>query len=236
MLVSLPKSRREFGGLDPEQLRNELTILDELQPRADRVVSKRTPVNDEDIYVLMSRRLFESTDADAAEQAARAYRQVYEKTPGLYDPAVLTTEYMEQQRAAYPLHPVTHRRALQEVVDRPPTFPGPGRRFNCWRAWSPTSGRTAEMPTRFSQPMSIWRESEFGQGSSVQPEPAVGMTGWWPRTSSEETPMPTFRTRGVAAIMLASTLPAASQRPCSCTPLVEWSVEAGPCRSSASEL
>ena len=62
VLVSLPKSRREFGGLDPEQLRNELTILDELQPRADRVVSKRTPVNDEDIYVLMSRRLFESAD------------------------------------------------------------------------------------------------------------------------------------------------------------------------------
>ena len=62
VLVSLPKSRREFGGLDPEQLRNELNILDELQPRADRVVSKRTPVNDEDIFVLMSKRLFESTD------------------------------------------------------------------------------------------------------------------------------------------------------------------------------
>ena len=105
VLVSLPKSRREFGGLDPEQLRNELTILDELQPRADRVVSKRTPVNDEDIYVLMSRRLFESADADAAEQAARAYRQVYEKTPGLYDPAVLTSDYTDQMRAAYPLHP-----------------------------------------------------------------------------------------------------------------------------------
>ena len=109
VLVSLPKSRREFGGLDPEQLRNELTILDELQPRADRVVSKRTPVNDEDIYVLMSRRLFETTDAGAAEQAARAYRQVYEKTPSLYDPAVLTSDYTDQMRAAYPLHP--------EVID-----------------------------------------------------------------------------------------------------------------------
>ena len=105
VLVSLPKSRREFGGLDPEQLRNELTILDELQPRADRVVSKRTPVNDEDIYVLMSRRLFENADADAAEQVARAYRQVYEKTPSLYDPAVMTPDYLEQQKAAYPLHP-----------------------------------------------------------------------------------------------------------------------------------
>lgn len=105
VLVSLPKSRREFGGLDPEQLRNELTILDELQPRADRVVSKRTPVNDEDIYVLMSRRLFEHADAHAAEQAALAYRQVYEKTPGLYDSTVLTPDYLEQQKAAYPLHP-----------------------------------------------------------------------------------------------------------------------------------
>ena len=105
VLVSLPKSRREFGGLDPEQLLNELTILDELQPRADRVVSKRTPVNDDDIYVLMSRRLFESADTSAAEQVARAYRQVYERTPSLYDPAVMTSDYLEQHKAAYPLHP-----------------------------------------------------------------------------------------------------------------------------------
>ena len=105
VLISLPKSRREFGGLDPEQLRNELAILDELQPRADRVVSKRTPVNDEDIYVLMSRRLFESADATVAEQVANAYQQVYEKTPSLYDAPVMTPEYLEQQKAAYPLHP-----------------------------------------------------------------------------------------------------------------------------------
>ncbi len=105
VLISLPKSRREFGGLDPGQLRNELTILNELQPRADRVVSKRTPISDQDIYVLMSKRLFESTDDDVAEKTANAYRQVYEKTPGLYDSTVLTPEYVEQQKAAYPLHP-----------------------------------------------------------------------------------------------------------------------------------
>ena len=105
VLISLPKSRSEFGGLDPEQLHNELSIMDELQPRADRVVSKRTPVNDEDIYVLMSRRLFEHVDADAADRVARAYRQVYERTPGLYDATVSTSDYLEQQKAAYPLHP-----------------------------------------------------------------------------------------------------------------------------------
>ena len=105
VLISLPKSRSEFGGLDPEQLHNELSIMDELQPRADRIVSKRTPVNDEDIYVLMSRRLFEYVDADVADRVARAYRQVYEKTPGLYDATVSTSDYLEQQKAAYPLHP-----------------------------------------------------------------------------------------------------------------------------------
>ena len=105
VLISLPKSRREFGGLDPEQLHNELSIMEELQPRADRVVSKRTPINDEDIYVLMRRRLFEQVDAGAAERVADAYRQVYGKTPGLYEAAVSTPDYLEQQKAAYPLHP-----------------------------------------------------------------------------------------------------------------------------------
>ena len=105
VLLSLPKSRREFGGLDPEQLQRELSILDDLQPRADRVVSKRTPVNDEEIYLLMSRRLFEPIDTAVAERVAQAYRQVYEKTPGLYDPVATTQEYFEQQRMAYPLHP-----------------------------------------------------------------------------------------------------------------------------------
>ena len=105
VLISLPQSRREFGGLDPEQLHNELGIMEELQPRADRVVSKRTPINDEDIYVLMRRRLFEHVDAGASDSVAGAYRQVYEKTPGLYEAAVSTSDYLEQQKAAYPLHP-----------------------------------------------------------------------------------------------------------------------------------
>ena len=105
VLISLPKSRREFGGLDPDQLQRELSILEELQPRADRVVSKRTPVNDEEIYLLMSRRLFETADAGAGERIAQAYREAYEKTPGLYAPTVTTPAYLEQQRMAYPLHP-----------------------------------------------------------------------------------------------------------------------------------
>jgi hypothetical protein len=105
VLISLPKSVTEFGGIDPKQFQMEIGIVDDLQARADRVVSKRTPVNDEEIYTLMSRRLFKKADPDVAERVARLYRETYDRTAGLYDPVVLSSEYMSQQKAAYPLHP-----------------------------------------------------------------------------------------------------------------------------------
>ncbi len=105
VLLSLPKSRREFGGIDPGELQQQLAVLDELQPRADRVVAKRTPVNDDEIYTLMSKRLFKRVDRQAAEQVARAYRALYERAPNDYDPAVLSPDYLQHQIHAYPLHP-----------------------------------------------------------------------------------------------------------------------------------
>ena len=105
VLLSLPKSRQEFGGLDPQQLQRDLQIMEELQPRADRVVSKRTPVNDDEIYLLMSRRLFKRADATAAQAVAQAHRAIYEKTPGQYDSMVRSADYLKQQIAAYPFHP-----------------------------------------------------------------------------------------------------------------------------------
>ncbi len=105
ILLSLPKSKREYGGLDPATLQHELTVLDELQPRADRVVSKRTPVNDEEIYSLTRRRLFQHVDENAAKQVASAYRAVYERTPSTFDGAVTSSDYLQRMEDAYPLHP-----------------------------------------------------------------------------------------------------------------------------------
>jgi hypothetical protein len=105
VLTSLPMSRTEFGGLDPEQLQRELSVLPDLQARADRVVSKRTPVNDEEIYTLMSKRLFKKVDRETAERVARMYRETYERTRGLYDATVFSADYFGQQVEAYPLHP-----------------------------------------------------------------------------------------------------------------------------------
>ena len=105
VLISLPKSTQEFGGLDPKNLQNELGILEELQPRADRVVSKRTPVNDEEIYSLTRRRLFQNVDRSAAKRVASAYRSVYERTPSTFDGAVTSTDYLQRMEESYPLHP-----------------------------------------------------------------------------------------------------------------------------------
>ena len=105
VMISLPKSRKEFGGLDPTELQGQLGILEELQARADRVVAKRTPVNDSEIYTLMARRLFAPVDRAAATRAVDAYRATYERNRELYDPAVFTADYREQQIAAYPFHP-----------------------------------------------------------------------------------------------------------------------------------
>lgn len=105
VLLSLPQSKREFGGIDPEQLQHQLSVIPDLQARADRVVSKRTPVNDDEIYTLMSKRLFKKTDPEAGQKVARMYRETYERTRGLYDPTVFSSDYMRQQIDAFPLHP-----------------------------------------------------------------------------------------------------------------------------------
>ena len=109
ILLSLPKSKKEFGGIDPAELQQQIGILDELQPRVDRVASKRTPVNDNEIYKLTRQRLFQHVDGDVAKRVARAYRDVYERTPGGYDPKATSAEYQPkyQQRMedAWPLHP-----------------------------------------------------------------------------------------------------------------------------------
>ena len=105
VILSLPQSRQEYGGIDPAELQHQLDILDELQPRADRVVSKRTPVNDEEIYKLTRQRLFQTVDEEVGGRVARAYRQTYERTPNLFDAAVTSADYLRRMEDSWPLHP-----------------------------------------------------------------------------------------------------------------------------------
>ncbi|MPZ22055.1 MAG: DUF499 domain-containing protein [Dehalococcoidia bacterium] len=105
LLLTLPKSKTEWGGIDPAGLQRELGILDEIRPRAEAVVAKRTPVEDAEVYTLMSRRLFKSVDRAVAERAVDAYYGVYGPRPELFDQNVGSAEYRSQMLSAYPFHP-----------------------------------------------------------------------------------------------------------------------------------
>ncbi|MBE7520719.1 MAG: DUF499 domain-containing protein [Thermoflexaceae bacterium] len=107
VLLTLPQSRQEFGGIDPGQLQQELGIVEEIKPRADRVVSKRMPVADTEVYTLISRRLFKPADPAAVNRTVDAYYESYNKgrEQALYDPTVYTTDFRRQMVDAFPFHP-----------------------------------------------------------------------------------------------------------------------------------
>ena len=151
VLLSLPKSRQEFGGLDPQQLQRELAILDELQPRADRVVSKRTPVNDDEIYLLTSTRLFEQVDDSRGQSVSlKPIGRSTKRRPDLYDPAVRTPEYLAQQSKAYPLHPELID-VLYKKWSTAPDFPRTRRTLQLLASRSQINGTAGGRPTQFSR-------------------------------------------------------------------------------------
>lgn len=108
VLLTLPKSQSEFGGIDPGQLQQELGIADDLRSHVDAVVSKRTPVADTEVYTLLSKRLFKAANPDVVNRVVDAYyATVYDplRDEGALDPNVFTTDYRRQMVEAYPFHP-----------------------------------------------------------------------------------------------------------------------------------
>lgn len=105
VLVSFPQSQIEFGGLNPSQLMQQLGIADVLRARADRVVSKRVPVSDKELYLLMSRRLFKPAVRAKVNEALDAYYAIYERDREKYPPEIFSSDYRRQMADAYPLHP-----------------------------------------------------------------------------------------------------------------------------------
>lgn len=108
VLLTLPKSQTEFGGLDPQTLQQELGIADDLRSQVDAVVSKRTPVADTEVYTLLSKRLFKPANPDVVNRVVDAYYgSIYDplRDEGVLDPNVFTTDYRRQMVEAYPFHP-----------------------------------------------------------------------------------------------------------------------------------
>ena len=100
---SLPESEIEAGR---EQGREALRRLEKL---FGRVQSAWEPAQGTETYAVVRRRLFQEID-DAGERerekTIERFRKMYRDHKGDFPPGVETTDYREQMREAYPVHPM----------------------------------------------------------------------------------------------------------------------------------
>lgn len=102
LIATLPSSYMEVGG--DEELAQK--ILSALEARVIRVGSSVQPVQNEEIYEVIRRRLFESIgDTDIIKKVVDRYRKYYNKHKGELPSYVNNGKYPEIMRKAYPFHP-----------------------------------------------------------------------------------------------------------------------------------
>lgn len=105
LLASLPFSEREAGS------QQGVKALRALEHYFGRIQALWKPVATEEAFEIVRRRLFATVvDPLAAEEACRAYADLYFANPGDFPPETQDSNYLERIKHAYPIHP--------EVFDR----------------------------------------------------------------------------------------------------------------------
>lgn len=101
LICTLPASAREVASSEIGQ-----EILSALETRVIRVGSSVKPVDDEEIYEVVRRRLFDRiTDETAIEQVARKYKDMYHNRRDALPLEADRVAYVERMKKAYPFHP-----------------------------------------------------------------------------------------------------------------------------------
>jgi hypothetical protein len=104
VVLTLADSRDAFGE-ETEELRRELAEAQRISARQERVI---TPTGETEISAIVTHRLFQSIDRDAAGEVAKAYADAYrhlvEQEANLPQRA-LRAEYAEEMVEGYPFHP-----------------------------------------------------------------------------------------------------------------------------------
>lgn len=100
-VITLPLSDVEVGNTDQAQV-----ILNALQKRVSRVGADTKPVEDEEIYEVVRRRLFENVGApEVIEKVADQYMELYRTYGSELPEHVTRTEYKQKLMKSYPFHP-----------------------------------------------------------------------------------------------------------------------------------
>lgn len=101
LICTLPASAREVAGSEIGQ-----EILSALETRVVRVGSSVKPVDDEEIYEVVRRRLFDPNfDTTVVEQVAKKYKDMYHNRRDSLPPEADRVAYIERIKKAYPFHP-----------------------------------------------------------------------------------------------------------------------------------
>ncbi|MBR1880072.1 MAG: DUF499 domain-containing protein, partial [Prevotella sp.] len=101
LICTLPASAREVASSEIGQ-----EILSALETRVVRVGSSVKPVDDEEIYEVVRRRLFDGKpEATVVEQVARKYKDMYHNRRDSLPSESDRVAYAERIKKAYPFHP-----------------------------------------------------------------------------------------------------------------------------------
>ena len=101
LICTLPASAREVASDEIGQM-----VLSSLETRVVRVGSSVKPVDDEEVYEVVRRRLFDKVKSTAVvEQVARKYKEMYHNVRNQVPPEADRVAYAERIRKAYPFHP-----------------------------------------------------------------------------------------------------------------------------------
>ncbi|URR35773.1 DUF499 domain-containing protein [Thermosynechococcus sp. HN-54] len=99
LVLTFPESHLEY--YDQEGAAEAFARLENIFGRVQAV---RVPVQGEEIYEVIRRRLFEQVDERGVEAVINRYVNLYRATKGLYEDAY-RPEYHQQLRRAFPFHP-----------------------------------------------------------------------------------------------------------------------------------
>src|SRR5205823_1537886 len=84
-----------------------MRILVEAESVAARKATVLNPTEEDETADVLRRRLFESVDPSAVEEALAAYSEVWSRNAAGLPGGIITPELKEQFRRGYPLHPET---------------------------------------------------------------------------------------------------------------------------------
>lgn len=114
LLLTIPASKTEIYGQSAQELQQRIfTAADHISDVAGRVQTVRTPVQGDDIYEVLRRRLLDPLPNEQARverdrqarQVAQAYVAMYRSIPNDVPQEVQEEAYIERMARAYPFHP-----------------------------------------------------------------------------------------------------------------------------------